>query len=74
MIYKQLISTCWLGFNKICCQPQGCNFSYAAAPSFGRLTEELRAGPKGNASQQRAEKRKTKVWIHCFNAAISLGF
>lgn len=33
VIYKQLVSTCLLGLSKICCQPQGCNFSNAAAPS-----------------------------------------
>lgn len=72
MIYKQLVSTCWLGLSKICCQPQGSNFSNAAAPSFGWLEEGTNTGLKGNASQQEAEKRNNESLDPAFGAAFLL--
>lgn len=70
MIYKQLVSACWLGLSKICCQPQGSNFSNAAAPSFGWLEEGTNTGLKGNASQQEAEKRNNESLDPAFGAAF----
>lgn len=70
MIYKQLISTRWLGLHK----PRGHNFSNVAALSFGWVAEGMaedgRRLLKGNASQKEAGKTKNENLDPTFGTAL----
>lgn len=66
MIYKQLISTRWLGLRK----PRGHDFSNVAALSFGWVAEGSNAGLKGNASQKEAGKTKNENLDPTFGTAL----